>query len=252
MFGIDIHQVTMDDAIAWALSRMDRPTGRCELVFTPNVDHIVQLSQNVAFREAYAAASLVVADGWPVVTASRWLKKALPCRVAGSDFVPQLIAAGSARAAPRLFLLGGMPSVAESAAARIQQRWPGVNVVDVDSPPLGFETCEAENQRILSKVNSAAPDLLVVGLGAPKQELWLAQHRDQLNAKVAVAAGGTIDFLAGRQIRAPRWIQQMRLEWLHRMLTNPRRLAGRYLKDAVIFPQLVVDEYRRAAKLQPE
>ncbi|QDT47264.1 Putative N-acetylmannosaminyltransferase [Symmachiella dynata] len=247
MFGIAIHQVTMDDAIDWGLKRMQGPAGPCELVFTPNVDHIVQLNQNLQLRDAYGLAGLVVADGWPVVTASRWLKKALPARVAGSDLVPALIAAGASQHNPRIFLLGGAAGVAEKAAARIRQRWPKAEIVGTDSPPFGFETQDDENQRIVAKVNESAPDLLVVGFGAPKQELWLARHRSQLNAKIAVAAGGTIDFLAGHQTRAPRWAQQARLEWLHRMLTNPRRLAGRYLKGAIVFPRLVIREYRTAA-----
>jgi len=251
LFGISIHQVTMEDAIGWALKRMRSDTGSCELVFTPNVDHIVQLSQNPRFLEAYRAAGLVIADGWPVVTASRWLNKALPCRVAGSDLVPQLIQAGAAEYQPRVFLLGGLEHVAQEAAQRIIQRWPNAQIVGMDSPPFGFETNAEENRRIVDKINEAAPDLLIVGLGAPKQELWLAEHRSQLNAKVAVAAGGTIDFLAGHQTRAPRWIQRIRLEWLHRMMSNPKRLAGRYFRDAVIFPRLVVRELRSSAKPQP-
>lgn len=240
LFGVDVHRVTMEEAIAWALHRVRSTARGCELIFTPNVDHVVQLSQNDLLRDAYESASLVIADGWPVVAASRWLSEPLPARVPGSELVPQLIGC----AGPiRVFLLGGGEGVAELAAERLLEQFAEVEIVGTDSPPFGFENCEDECGRIVAKVNAASPDLLVVGFGAPKQELWLAQHQSSLNAKVAIAAGGTIDFLAGRQIRAPRWIQQLGLEWMHRLMTNPRRLARRYLKGAIVFPQLVLREY---------
>ena len=112
-----------------------------------------------------------------------------------------------------------------------------------------FEKDYEENQRILQLIEQAEPDLLVVGLGAPKQELWVHAHRDRLHAKVALCVGATIDFLAGEKARAPRWMRRMRLEWLHRLLSEPRRLAKRYARDAWVFPQLVWGEWRRRTKL---
>jgi N-acetylglucosaminyldiphosphoundecaprenol N-acetyl-beta-D-mannosaminyltransferase len=97
-------------------------------------------------------------------------------------------------------------------------------------------------------VNATSPHLLVIGLGAPRQEIWLRQYAPRLNARVAIAAGATIDFLAGVQRRAPRWIQKLRLEWLFRLATDPRRLAGRYVRDAFVFPGLVAAEWRRVRR----
>ncbi|TWT85924.1 putative N-acetylmannosaminyltransferase [Posidoniimonas polymericola] len=245
LFGIDIHQVDMPAAVRWATERMLSEWTGCELVFTPNVDHVVQLSHSRDLRDAYRSAGLVLADGWPIVTASRWLGKSLPCRVPGSEFVPQLLATSRSDRPARVFLLGGAEGVPEVAAERIVEQWPSVDIVGVDSPPFGFEHDDAEEERIVELVADAEPDLLVVGFGAPKQELWLARTRPRLHAKVAVAAGATIDFLAGRQTRAPRWVQRCRMEWLHRLATNPRRLAGRYLQDAIVFPQLVLRERSR-------
>jgi N-acetylglucosaminyldiphosphoundecaprenol N-acetyl-beta-D-mannosaminyltransferase len=109
---------------------------------------------------------------------------------------------------------------------------------------LGFERDDAENAKILNLIEAAAPDVLVVGLGAPKQELWVHSHRQQIAAPVALCVGATIDFLAGEKRRAPRWMQRTGLEWLHRCASEPRRLAKRYARDAVIFPKLVWRQWR--------
>lgn len=246
LFGIHLHQVTMENALDWAALCIRSGVYDCKLVFTPNVDHIVKLSENKRFHSAYLQADLVLADGWPLVAASRWLDKPVPCRVPGSDFVPRLIASGTSDFSPRVFLLGGASGVGEEARAKLLARHKHLEIVGVDSPPFGFEKSADESARIVDKVNAAHPDLLVVGFGAPKQEIWLADHHHLLQTKVAVACGATIDFMAGHQTRAPRWMQRMRMEWLHRIATNPRRLAGRYLKDAFVFPRLVIQEYRQA------
>ena len=117
--------------------------------------------------------------------------------------------------------------VAQQAALNIHCRWPAVMVVGTYSPPLGFERDRHENERILARIAEAAPQVLVVGLGAPKQELWVHEHRAQIGAAAALCVGATIDFLAGRKRRAPRWLQRLGLEWCHRMLSEPRRLARR-------------------------
>ncbi len=220
------------------------PEGHCRYVVTPNLDHIVRLQIDQEMRRAYAGASLVLADGWPVVTSSRWLRRALPERVPGSDLVPGLLAEASEKGPITYFLLGAMPGVAERAVRCIQARWPAARAVGTYSPPLGFEGDPQENRDILARIDTARPDLLVVGLGAPKQEIWISRHADQLRCKVAIACGATIDFLAGQQRRAPCWLQALRLEWLHRLLSDPRRLAKRYWHDARAFPALLWQEWR--------
>lgn len=128
----------------------------------------------------------------------------------------------------------------------IEQRWAGVEVVGTLSPPMGFEHDEKENERILQAVADCQPDLVLIGLGAPKQELWIGRFADRLEAKAALCIGATIDFLAGEKSRSPRWMQKLGLEWLHRMATEPSRLAKRYARDAWIFPQLVWREWRKS------
>lgn len=219
----------------------------CRYVVTPNVDHAVMYQSNAALRAAYADAALVLADGMPVVWASRLLRRPLPERVTGSDLVPALFAGATPDRPLRVYLLGAMPGVADRAARHIAERWPGVVVVGTYSPPLGFERDAQENARILRRIADAKPDALIVGFGAPKQELWVHAQRERIDASVVLCVGATIDFLAGEKRRAPVWMRRAGVEWLHRCLTEPRRLARRYLKDAVVFPRLLWHEWRNSA-----
>ncbi len=247
LFGVAIDRLNMAGAVSRVMSWLDAPGEGCRYVVTPNVDHTVLLTESAALRDVYAAAPLVLADGWPVVLAARLLRKRLPERVAGSDLVPALCEEAQKSNRPlRLFLLGAMPGVGERAKANIERRWPNVEVVGVYSPPLGFETSDAENANILRQIAGAQPDVLIVGLGAPKQELWVHRHRDAIAAPAALCVGATIDFLAGEKKRAPLWMRRLGLEWLHRAASEPRRLARRYARDAWIFPQLVWREWRSA------
>jgi N-acetylglucosaminyldiphosphoundecaprenol N-acetyl-beta-D-mannosaminyltransferase len=244
LFGMKISSVTMPEAVNQLLDWCRKPHGEtCRYVVTPNVDHAVLIQDHAELQAAYTDASLVLADGAPIVLASRLLGQRLPERVAGSDLVPRLFDA--TREPLRVFLLGAAPGVAETAAAKIHHRWSGVQVVGTYCPPLGFERSHLENARILSAIAVANPDLLVVGLGAPKQELWVHRHRDQLRAKVALCAGATIDFLAENRRRSPVWMRGVGLEWLHRVWCEPRRLAARYARDVWVFPMLVWREWRR-------
>lgn len=239
LFGIEIDPLRMDQAVAQIQAWIASPPSRCAVVVTPNVDHLVLLARHPDFREAYGRANLVLADGMPIVWVSRWLGCPLPQRVAGADLVPALFAASTIQNKIKVFLLGAAPGVGHRAAQRIVQTWPGVEVVGVLSPPRGFENHDRENEAICRQIATARPDVLIVGLGAPKQELWVDRYRDQLAAKVAICAGGTIDFLAGQQRRAPLWLREIGLEWLFRLACQPRRLIGRYARDAWVFPQLV-------------
>ncbi len=134
--------------------------------------------------------------------------------------------------------------MAENAAERITATWSGIEVVGCYSPPLGFEKDPAENDAILERIAAAECDVLIVGLGAPKQELWVNAHHERIAAPVALCVGATIDFLAGEKARAPVWMRRVGLEWLHRLASEPRRLARRYLRDAIQLPRLMWREIR--------
>jgi N-acetylglucosaminyldiphosphoundecaprenol N-acetyl-beta-D-mannosaminyltransferase len=250
LFGFQLDPLCLDDAVEQIYRWVSTSTPRCRFVVTPNVDHAVLYQENAALRSAYAHASLVLADGMPVVVAARLLGRPLPGRVAGSDLAPALFAAAERRGGLRVYLLGAAPGVAARAAESIMRRWPGVEVVGTYSPPLGFEKNPTENEIILQQISSVRPDVLVVGLGAPKQELWVDAHREEIDAAVTLCLGATIDFLAGEKKRAPVWMRRVGLEWLHRMASEPRRLLKRYARDAWIFPQLMWHEWQ-ASRQRP-
>lgn len=242
LFGAQIAPLKMSEAVERIL-RWTRVRENCRYVVTPNVDHCVMLAENEVFRRAYDAAALVLADGFPVVLASRLLGRSLPERVTGADLIPALFQAATAERPVSVYLLGAMPGVGEKAARRIRATWPHVRVVGTYSPPFGFEKNDEENRAIIGRINAASPDLLVLGLGAPKQELWIHQNASRLDARVALCVGATIDFLAGNKARAPKWMGRCGLEWIHRVATEPQRLAKRYLRDAIQFPKLLWREW---------
>ncbi len=252
LFGMQIDALRMPEVIRQLRNWVQDPHPQCRYVVTPNVDHAVMFQDHAGLRRAYSDASLVLIDGFPLLAAARLLGRDIPERVPGSDLVPALFestnsidpAGNKPAAAPlRVFLLGAAPGVADRAAANIHRRWPGVSVVGTHSPPLGFEKVPAENEKILQLIAASKPDMLIVGLGAPKQELWVHAHRPQIAVPVALCVGATIDFLAGEKRRAPVWMRRVGLEWVHRLASEPRRLTKRYLWDAWIFPRLMWQEW---------
>lgn len=250
LFGMQIDSLGLSDATEQILQWCGEPAhSACRYVVTPNVDHAVLYQRRADMRESYRGASLVLADGAPVVWASRLLGRSLPGRVAGSDLAPAVLEQAARWAALqnrslRVFLLGAGPGVADRAKIAIHRKYDGVEVVGTLAPPIGFEIDDRQNQRILASISDARPDIVLIGLGAPKQELWACRFAERIDARVALCVGATIDFMAGERRRAPKWMQRTGTEWLHRLASEPKRLAARYLKDAAVFPQLVWREWR--------
>jgi len=246
-FNITLDIKSLPDAARticdWAVA-----SDRLRYVVTPNVDHVIQLERSPRFRSAYSGASLVLVDGWPVAKVVGLLSKRAVDTVPGSDLVPAVFDEFSRRGTTaKIFLLGALPGVADKAARVIAARWPRLRTVGTYSPPFGFENDADESAKICSMIRGASPDIIVLGLGAPKQELWVHRHQEMLGDGVAICAGATIDFLAGSKARAPHWVRRLRMEWLHRMLLEPSRLATRYLKGMVLFPLYSAREILKAA-----
>ena len=220
-----VDAVTFDGALA-AIDALVR-SGRGGSVFTPNVDHVVTVEDDAAFRAAYDAVSLSLADGKPILWAAALLGTPLPEKVSGSDLIePLLHLAG--RSAWRVFLLGGAPGVAGAAAERARHDF-GVNVVGTASPFIRLDGTAGDLEQGIEEVAAVRPDLVLVAMGAPKQERWIHHNRERLGAAVGVGVGASLDFVIGRIARAPRWVSSAGLEWLYRLVREPRRLAHRYL-----------------------
>jgi N-acetylglucosaminyldiphosphoundecaprenol N-acetyl-beta-D-mannosaminyltransferase len=250
LLGVEIDPLSLDQAVGQIRAWIAAAEAKCRYVVTPKADHVVLYQQQAKLRAALAQAGLILAGSGPVVWASRLLERPLPGRVTATDLVSALFGAASDESPLRVFLLGAAAGVAERAAANIHRRWTGVQVVGAYSPPHGFERDRAENLRVLARISAARPDVLVIGLGAPKQELWIHEHHAHLPVHVALCVGGTIDVLAGQQPGGPLWIRGWGLEWLHRVASEPRRFAERCARDAWVFPQLVVRAWWQATRGQ--
>jgi N-acetylglucosaminyldiphosphoundecaprenol N-acetyl-beta-D-mannosaminyltransferase len=202
---------------------------------------IVEAHGDAKLREALAEG-LVQPDGMPLVWLGR--RHGIPVeRVCGPDFMPAVAAAG-VPLGRRHFFYGGAPGVPETLAAVLAARFPGLQVVGTVSPPFRALS-PGEDAEIVARINAARPDYVWVGLGAPKQDLWVAAHRTVLEAPVLLAVGAAFDFHAGRRRRAPRWMQRTGTEWLYRLLSEPRRLAGRYTRTNLAFVRLVIAQRLR-------
>lgn len=226
-FGrIHAHRLTFDGAIDAIVELCAR--GQGGYVVTPNVDHVVLAEEDPALVQAYAHAALSLVDGKPLVWLSQAMGTPLPAKISGSDLARPLLARAAAEGLA-VFFLGAKEGVGRRAADVLLEELPALQVVGVLAPPMGFETDEGKTADVVRQIREAKPALVLVALGAPKQELWMAKHQDVLAPAVLLGIGGTLDFIAGEVKRAPRWVSDAGLEWLYRLGQEPRRMAGRYL-----------------------
>lgn len=235
LLGVGIDCVSHDDVLARVRSFIEGGTPR--RIVTVNLDYLRLAGNDESFRTTLNTADLAIADGMPLVWASRWSGKPLPQRIAGQDLFDSICRAGGERRWS-VFLLGAAPGVAATAGDVMATRYPGLRVAGAYSPPVGkFDP--VEEQRIRSMVRSARPDVLFVALGAPRQDIWISESLAGLGVPVAVGVGCSFDVVSGHQLRAPLWMQKVGLEWSFRLLQEPRRLWKRYiLGDLPVFVRL--------------
>ena len=231
VLGIPFHNVTFEETVTWARDRIR--SRRPGYIATANIDFVMQAQRDPELQRILLEADLVVADGIPIVWLSNWLGPRLKARVTGSDLVP-LFAEMARDNGFSLFHLGGAPGVAEKAAEVLAQRLPGLRVAGCYSPPKA-DVLNMNHAEILARLNEAQPDLLLVAFGAPKQEKWVNFNMGRLKVPVSIGIGGSLDFLAGAQTRAPVFVQRMALEWLWRMFSDPPRLFRRYVRNIGFF-----------------
>lgn len=207
-------------------------------VVTANAEMLYRCRQDQALQEIIRNAGLVTADGAGVVLASRILKCAVPQRVAGFDLTLACLQEAAAVSLP-LYFLGSQPDVLEQASANARENYPGINIAGCHH---GYFQKE-EEEAILEEICRVQPALLLVALGVPKQEKWIARHRHKLPPCVAIGVGGSFDVLAGKVRRAPLWMQRAGLEWFYRLLKEPSRL-GR----TAVLPLFFLAVLRQAAR----
>lgn len=211
-------------------------------VVTPNVDHIVQLEEGGELCEVYEHADLILTDGKPLMWIAKWYKTPIKEKISGSDLFP-LLCGLAARRGYKMFFLGAAEGVAAKAAENLKKRYPGLNVVGTYSPPFGFEKDENEMTKIEDMIHQAAPHILIVGLGCPKQEKFIYHNREKLGVPISLGLGASLDFEAGNVKRAPKWMSNCGLEWVYRITQDPKRMAKRYYNDFKIVK--IAAKYRK-------
>lgn len=206
------------------------------VVFTPNVDHLVRLQKDHEFFEAYQSATYLTCDSKILYYISRLLGSPFQEKISGSDLFPAFYWHHRDNEDIKIFLLGAAEGVAATAQQRINAKVGRQIIVGAYSPSYGFEKNEAECQAMIDLINQSEANVLAMGVGSPKQEKFISKYRDQFKKiKIFFAIGATIDFEAGNVSRAPHWVSEMGLEWLYRLLSEPRRLWRRYLVDGPSF-----------------
>jgi N-acetylglucosaminyldiphosphoundecaprenol N-acetyl-beta-D-mannosaminyltransferase len=231
VLGVGISAINMQQALAtirsWIISA-DR-----QYVCVTNVHAVMECQRDESIRRAHNEAGLCTPDGMPLV----WLNRMAGRREVSRVYGPDLLAACCAMSVQEGFshyFYGGDEGVADRLSVRLRSRFPGLNVAGTYSPPFR-ELSEEEDEAIMERINACRPDVVWVGLGCPKQERWMWLHRDRLDAPVLVGVGAAFDYHAGLKKQAPPWVQRIGMEWFFRLLTEPRRLAPRYLKTNPLF-----------------
>ncbi|MGV3772897.1 MAG: WecB/TagA/CpsF family glycosyltransferase [Verrucomicrobiales bacterium] len=239
MLGVPFDNVTTGQTIQ--LIEQMVSSGQPHYLATANVDFLVQAMHDVELRRILFDAHLVLCDGTPLVWASKLLGNPLPERVAGSDLVPLLMKV-AAEKGYRPFFLGATEDSAKQAIANLTAKYPSLQMAGYYSPPFN-KLLEMDHEEITRRITEAKPDMLFVGFGCPKQEKWISMHYRSLGVPVSVGIGGTIDFLAGKLQRAPKWMQKTGTEWIFRLAQEPKRLFKRYCGDLWYFSRAILQQY---------
>ncbi len=238
ILGVGVSAINMQQALdtmdSWIAHRQQH------YVCVTNVHVVMECQRDERLRRIHNAAGMVTPDGMPMVWLLRWYGHQHAGRVYGPDVLLAACAHSLAHGY-RHYFYGGAPGVADTLAQRLQQRFDGLQIAGTYSPPFRPLT-SAEDAQVVQMINAAAPDMVWVGLGAPRQEHWIAAHVGRLNAPVLLGVGAAFDFHAGAKRQAPTWMQRNGLEWLFRLGTEPRRLWKRYIVNNPLFVLLVAQQ----------
>lgn len=207
-------------------------------IITPNVDQIVRMEWDNQFRKICESCELLLVDGHPLLWIAKLYKRPFKQKICGSDLVP-LLCEVAAQKGYSVYFLGAAPGVAQKAALKMKQKYLGLNVAGTYSPPIGFEKDLVELNNINKMLEDSHADMLFVGMGVPKQDIFIYENMKKYKIPMSFSIGGTIDFIAGEQKRAPKWISNHGLEWLYRFTQDPKRLFKRYFVDDIKIIKLI-------------
>ncbi len=244
ILNVEIDNLSMQEFLA----QLDRG-----VVYTPNVDHLMKLQHDSAFVAAYQQADYRVCDSQVLLYAAKFLGDPIKAKISGSDLFPQFCDYHANNDAIKIFLLGGAAGIAAQARDRINQRTGREIIVAAHSPSFGFEKNPRECLELVQMIRRSSANVLVVGVGAPKQEIWITKHRHMLpTIDIFLAVGAAIDFEAGNKPRSPAWMSKLGIEWIHRLMSEPQRLWKRYLiEDMPFFVLLFQQKLRKVFAKSP-
>jgi N-acetylglucosaminyldiphosphoundecaprenol N-acetyl-beta-D-mannosaminyltransferase len=235
LLNVTIHDMTMQEL----LNKL-RNGG---IVFTPNVDHVMKLQKNQEFYGVYQEADYRVCDSKVLIYVSNFLGTPIHEKISGSDLFPAFYCYFQNDENIKIFLLGSETEVVKQAQKKVNTKVGRNIVIAAHSPSFGFDENEEECQKIVELINRSEATVLAIGVGAPKQEIWIAKYRKQLkHVKIFLAIGATIDFEAGTIQRSPKWMSEIGLEWFYRLLNEPKRLWKRYILSVIPFFWLVLQQ----------
>lgn len=236
ILGVDVNKITLDEATNKIKEFLNED--ETKVVYTPNTEIIMETRKDQELKSILNEGNLVVPDGIGLVYASRIKKKPLPERVTGFDLSVKILEVAN-ELGYSLYLLGGKEGVSEEAALKIKEKYPNIKIAGCHNgyfkgTHTGHIKHEEEN-KIINEINASGADILFVGFGAPKQEKWIKENKDSLNCKVIIGNGGTIDVLAEKVKRAPEIYQKLGLEWLYRLIKEPKRI-----KRQIVLPLFIL------------
>ena len=240
LLDVRITSATAEDVLTQIDRRMAAPADPWSVAFA-NAHTLNLASTNPDYRAVLNRADLVLNDGIGVALAARMLNRRFPENLNGTDFLPGLLRLAADRGW-RVFLLGGQPGTAQAASDRLRGRIPNLQVVGVGH---GYMTRES-NSEVVGRIRGSGTQVLLVGMGNPAQELWIARNLDATGARLAIGVGAFLDFAADRVARAPAWMRRARMEWIWRLVIEPRRLWRRYLVGNPLFLFRSIRHARRA------
>ena len=242
--GIRINNMTSEEI----LNHVDYCVERripCQIVGV-NVDQALRVLEDEYSSKIFHDAELVFTDGKPIIWMAKGLRRPIVEKVSGPDLM-LMLCERAAQKHYKIFLLGAGPGVAAQAADNLKKKYPGLECVGTYSPPFGFEKDPLEIRKINEMLKKSGADQLFVGMGSPKQDIFIYENMNVYQIPVSYSMGAALDFIGGGAKRAPKWMCDHGLEWLHRMLGNPRRLGFRYWDDRRIFKYY--RKYKREQKI---
>jgi N-acetylglucosaminyldiphosphoundecaprenol N-acetyl-beta-D-mannosaminyltransferase len=242
ILGVQISNITNEHLLESFTERIGQKQ-KTQVCITP-VNSVLAAIKDPQVLSIYNASEYVLCDGTPIKWAAGFLNTPIVERITGLDLLPNLVA-HCAKHDFSIFLLGASPGVGEKLKEKILTLYPNCKVVGVYVPPFMKVFSEEENIKMIDAINAVSPDVLLVSLTAPKQDIWIAQNLHRVNASIQIGIGGAFEVMAGLAKRAPKWMHAAGLEWLYRFIQEPKRLFRRYFIEAPLFIPLIIKQKLR-------